>query len=367
MRLLYISHLGLDKATGLCWSVPAGISAQRLFDDCFWINTNECSFEHWERVGVFHSIKFVGGDLSLKEISRVFPNPDVVVFEGFYHLEALPLANELYKAHIPYIIVPRGSLTRQAVHNHSFLNYIKKKVAVALLFRRYTRRALAIQYLTESEYNDSGKSWNKNHFILPNGITLPTRRKTGFSNSRINMVFIGRPTIYHKGLDVLISACKKGFSFFMQSGLTINCYVPVKNDYAKLVQLVKDIGVEDLFIIHSAVYGKEKEEVLLNTDVFVMTSRFEGHPMGLIEALSYGIPVAITPGTNMSSEVESNNAGWVSSCTPDGVCEMMMQIIAERNQLRIKGLNARVLSEQYEWKRIAEQFHNVTSDYLKRI
>ena len=367
MRFLYISHLGLDKATGLCWSVPAGISAQLLFDDCFWINTYECSFEHWERVGVFHSISSIGGELSLKGINSIFPNPDVVVFEGFYHPEALTLAYELFKAHIPYIIVPRGSLTRQAFHNHSFLNFIKKKVAVALLFRRYTRRALAIQYLTESEFIDSGKSWNKNHFILPNGIFLPSRRKTGFSDSGINMVFIGRPTIYHKGLDVLISACKKGLSFFIQSGLSINCYVPAKNDYDKLVQLVKDFGVEDVFIIHPAVYGAEKEEVLLKTDIFVMTSRFEGHPMGLIEALSYGIPVAITPGTNMSSEVKSNNAGWVSSCTPDSVCEMMMQIIAERDQLGIKGMNARVLSEQYEWKRIAEQFHNVTSDYLKRI
>ena len=357
MRVLYVSHLGLDKATGLCWSVPAGIRAQQFYDDCFWINTRECSFEHWESVGVFHSISSLGGELSLKIISSVFPDPDVVVFEGFYHLEALSFANELYKAHIPYIIVPRGSLTRQSFHNHNFLNFIKKKVAVALLFRRYTRRALAIQYLTESEYNDSGESWNKNHYILPNGIFLPARRKTSFSDSGINMVFIGRPTIYHKGLDILVSACKQGFSFFMQSGLSINCYVPVKNDYNELIRLVKDSGVASLFMIHNAVYGAEKEEVLLSADVFVMTSRFEGHPMGLIEALSYGIPVAITPGTNMTSEVREREAGWIASCSADSVCEMMKQIVNERNLLSIKGNNARELAREYEWRRLAEQFH----------
>lgn len=358
MRILYVSHLGSDQATGLCWSVPAGIRAQQLYDDCFWINVSNCGFDHWEAVEAFHRLSSIGKSLSLNVITRAFPNPDVVVFEGFYQIEDLSLAHELYKNHIPYIIVPRGSLTHQAFHNHSVLNFFKKKIAVILFFRRFTRRALAIQYLTDAECKDSGDRWNKVHFILPNGINRPERAKSSFSENGINIVYIGRPTIYHKGLDLLVSACKQGKELFEASGLVINCYVPQKNDYQDLVRLVKDSKIESVFKIHQAVFGEEKEKVLLCADVFIMTSRFEGHPMGLIEALSYGIPVAITPGTNMSNEVSRDNAGWVSSCTTKSIYEMIKQLITEKSQLGIKGRNAKNLSMNYEWDKLARVFHN---------
>ena len=35
---------------------------------------------------------------------------------------------------------------------------------------------------------------------------------------------------------------------------------------------------------------EEKRQILLDTDVFIQTSRFEGMPMGILEALSYGLP-----------------------------------------------------------------------------
>lgn len=367
MRILYISHLGQDKATGLCWSVPAGIQAQQLYDDCFWINVSNCSFEHWENVGAFHKLSSIGKKLSFEAISNVFPNPDVVVFEGFYQIDDLPLAQELFRKHVPYIVVPRGSLTHQAFHNHNFLNYLKKKLAVALFFRRFTRRALAIQYLTEFEYNDSGDGWNKTHFVLPNGISRPKRTKTLFSTNGVNVVYIGRPTIYHKGLDLLASACKQGQHLFEDSGLVVNCYVPKKNDYFDLVKLIDDYGIESVFKVHNAVFGEEKEDVLLHADVFIMTSRFEGHPMGLIEALSYGIPVAVTPGTNMSHEVSRENAGWISSCTSEGVYEMLKMIISEKSQFSTKGQNAKSLSMDYEWEKIAFSFHEKLLTLLDKL
>ena len=40
-------------------------------------------------------------------------------------------------------------------------------------------------------------------------------------------------------------------------------------------------------------------------DLFIHTFRFEGHPIAVLEALSYGIPCLLTPGTNMAGEVEA--------------------------------------------------------------
>ena len=71
------------------------------------------------------------------------------------------------------------------------------------------------------------------------------------------------------------------------------------------------MGIETVATIVDEIAGKAKEELLLNTDLFIMTSRLEGHPMGLIEALAYGVPCLVSRGTNMYDEVLSSNAGWV--------------------------------------------------------
>lgn len=357
MRILYISHLGFDKATGLCWSVPSGISAQMEYDECFWINTRESCFDHWTAISAFHRLIDIGGKLTLTEINKVFPYPDFVVFEGFYHMEAIPFAAELYKSGIPYIIIPRGSLTRQAFHNHSFLNYLKKKLAVFLFFKRYTRRAISLQFLTESEYKESGDGWNSNHFILPNGISLPKKSRQSFRQRGLKIVYIGRPTIYHKGLDLLVKACKTVYSLLQRECVSVDCYVPEKNDYTVFLKMIQDNGLQNIVTVHPAVFGKEKEMVLLDSDVFIMTSRFEGHPMGLIEAMSYGLPVAVTTGTNMALEVEQNKAGWTSDCSVNGICTMIEAIIKEKDLLPLKGSNARDLAAQYEWRKLAAAFH----------
>lgn len=367
MNILFVSHLGADRAAGLCWSVPAGVSAQQSYDNCLWINTRSVELDHWRAVSAFHRLEEFGKELSLDILPDGFNPPDLVVFEGFYHPEAVRFSWQLRRRKAPYIIIPRGSLTKQAFHNHSYLNYLKKKIAELLLLKNYTRHALALQFLTNKEYQDSGNSWNKNNFIIPNGIGIPEVGKTEFSENQIKGVFIGRPSLLHKGLDLLIDACcsiqdeMRAFSF------TIDCYMPRKNDYDQVVSQINTKKITDLLIVKPAVFNQEKETALLNSDVFIMTSRFEGHPMGLIEAMSYGLPVAITPGTNMAEEVLSKDAGWVSECSVFGVSKMLRTIIDEKSLFANKGRNARTLSRAYEWDSIARQSHEYYEMYLKNV
>ena len=59
--------------------------------------------------------------------------------------------------------------------------------------------------------------------------------------------------------------------------------------------------LDDIVFYHyGAVFGKVKEKVLLDNDFFILTSRLEGHPMALIEALSYGLPCLVTQGSRLS-------------------------------------------------------------------
>ena len=357
MIILYISNIGMDKAAGMYWSIPASVAAQQQYDNCLWVNLNGCDEPSWRQVSAFRTINEVDLSVFPESMPSLHSHPDIVVFEGFYCFQHVKMAKELQYRDIPYIVIPRGSLTTQAFHNHNFLNYIKKKIACRFLFRPYTRKASAIQFLTEQEYIDSGNSWCRNHFIIPNGINMPESYKVGFSSDRIMGVFIGRPSMLHKGLDILAEACELVQEDMRKAQFTIDCHMPKKEDYDAIVDMVDGKGISDIMRVKDGVFGDEKKQALLSSDIFIMTSRFEGHPMALIEALSYGLPVAVTEGSNMRREIAKSDAGWACDTSVNGVVAMLKAIIVEHSTFVKKSMNARNLAANYRWDNLAKDFH----------
>lgn len=367
MNLLYLSHLSNNVFAGPNYSVPAGIKAQQKYDNCFWINLTDSFQPHWGHVEAYHNYtEFGEKEDIIYSLPSPFNAPDVVIFEGFYNEGLFDpfLAKALINRHIPYVIVPRGSLTRQAMNNHGWL---KKRVAHLLFFDSYCKHALAIQFLTEQEYLDSFKNWNDNHIIIPNGFDRPNKNKASFSKQGLKMLFMGRPDKYHKGLDVLWKSMIEMRDELLQSQVTLDFYAPKgRYDYDWLERQIKAYHLESIITMHDKIEGKDKEDALLASDLFIMTSRFEGQPMGLIEALAYGIPVLVSPGTNMAKEIREANAGWVTDCDTKSIKVALQTLIREKYLLAEKGRCAGQLATQYNWDNIAKDFHNQIQRLLKQ-
>ena len=354
MNILYISNMPAMAEAGPSWSVPAGVKAQSEIDNVLWINTKEDSLSHWREIDCFHVLSEYG-NLSLRNLPRPFNKPDVVVFEGMYDsFKEITFSRILRKFKIPYVIIPRGSLTYLAMHNGS---RIKKALAHKLFYDKYIEGALAIQYLTNREYEDSKYRFNGKHFIIPNGIYPPSMVKKEFSDKGVHAVFIGRFDAFHKGLDLLIEACKKSKDYLLDKGFQLSLYGTETSDWFRINEDVCKWG-GDFIHINSAVVGKEKEAALLSGDVFVMTSRFEGHPMGLIEALAYGLPCLVSDGTNMADYVAGYNAGWICKADVNSISNALHSLMDNNDTLREKGDNALKLSLQYNWSKLAMDFHN---------
>lgn len=359
MNILYISHLNTNVAAGPNWSVPASVNAQSKIDNVLWLNTTNVTMDHWRPVKVFHNIEEFGG-LHLNLLPEPFNKPDVAVFEGFNFVDFVIFSKELNKNKIPYIIIPRGSLTYEALHNHSCL---KKKIAHLLFLNSFVKKAKAIQYLTRGEENSSKRTFDTQSFILPNGFDTPLVQKSVFSEKAIKAIFIGRLDMYHKGIDLLLEAIRQIKDQLKEAGFMLSIHGPRRYDYYKIGEEIGRLGVEAVVCLKEEISGKEKENELLNSDLFVMTSRLEGHPMGLIEALSYGIPALVSRGTNMLEEVKGNNAGWTCEVTVEEIREALLKVIKERELLPEKGANAFALSKLYQWDKLAVRFH----DELKSI
>ena len=105
------------------------------------------------------------------------------------------------------------------------------------------------------------------------------------------------------------------------------------------------------------IFGEEKDALLRTARVFVHTSRWEGMPYAILEALAAGCPALLTPATNLGELVEEYGAGVVVEGTPEGVCDGLARILEappERYEAMCRAA-WRLASERFTWASVAEQ------------
>lgn len=359
MNVLYISNLTGNLFAGPNNSVPAQIKAQSEIDHVFWYNLNSVRRDEWSKNGLDCKNLRDYPTGRLKDLPFPFCKPDLAIVEEFYCYPFCKLIHDIQSNGIPYIIIPRSEFTKQAQQK----KLLKKKIGNLFYFRHMAHKAAAIQYLSQQEYIESGEKWNQRSLIIPNGTVAKAEVKKTFTKDAIQAVYIGRYEQYQKGLDILMNALAMVQSLLRENGFRLNMYgVNQEGALDAMTQQIAQYGIDDLVRLHDAVYGNEKERVLLQSDVFVMTSRFEGMPMGMIEALSYGLPCVATVGTNLSGEIAKHDAGWTAENTVESVSDALRTMVKEYCDVKRKSYNALSLATEYSWDEIAKRSHK---EYLK--
>ncbi len=345
MVLLHIGTIKNDQCSGVCVVVPQHIKSQQKFAQVGFVNTNNIKIDDLS-CQIFYE-----GDFDLNKLPQPFCKPDAVIIHEVYYPKYIRIYKNLKKNKVPYIIVPHGCLTETAQRK----KWLKKKVGNLLLFKKFIKNAIAVQYLSEKEKNET--KINARSFIGTNGVLLPKSKKEAFSRDKLEMVYIGRLDSYHKGIDLLTDAVKINYDFLIKNNCKISMYGPnFKGQHDEVVRQVKEKGISEIVSLNDAVTGAEKENILLNADIFIQTSRSEGMPMGILEALGYGIPCLITKGTNLGENVKEYDAGWVAETNAQAIAVAMVEAVKEKNKWRSKADNAvKLIEENFLWNTIAKQ------------
>jgi glycosyltransferase involved in cell wall biosynthesis len=129
--------------------------------------------------------------------------------------------------------------------------------------------------------------------------------------------------------------------------------------YIYIQELIRKLNLAEQVILKAPVYKQsEKEELYATHHLFVHTSRWEGMPTGVIEALCYGMPVLVSKGTNLGDIVKKEQFGQViDELTPQSVAAAIMDISKNRERLGEFSQNAYSRSSQiFNWNKIAEKY-----------
>lgn len=353
MRILHIAAINNNPCTGVPVAVPQHLKAQKEFADVALLNMLPYPIEGIDKC-------FIGDDyLTIESLPDYFSRPDLVVFHEVYYIKFIKIASDLKKRKIPYIIIPHGSLTKEAQNKKR----LKKIVGNFLLFSNFIKGALAVQYLSEKE--SASSKFGKRRIIEPNGILMPKIKKQYYNKTKeIRLVYIGNLQIKIKGLDLMLEAIKQNEELLTKRNVRIDLYGPnFSTRHEDILNLITALGLEKLVFLHDSVTNDEKKKALLNSDVFIQTSRSEGLPMGILEALSYGIPCIVTQGTNLKEIIEESDAGWGADNTSDSIGIAIKHFISNQDKLQQKSENAiRLIKERFEWSVVANR---TISKYLE--
>lgn len=361
MVILHIAPINMTSTNGFRFSVPGLVSSQNnipgIQSGLMTIRDSRVLIDSEVEKFDFDFLKY---KKSISKLRKPYNKPEIVVFHGVYQKKYISLYYELKKKKIPYIVVPRVSLTKGAQNQKR----LKKMIGNLLFYRKFVYNAKSIQFLTENEKIESDMYNKKDFFIVGNGIRIPSEKEKNKRKS-FNLTYMGRYDINHKGLDILIEAINLGKDSFEENNIYFNLYgSDLKRGKDYLKSKINSYKLNRIVTVNGPIFNEEKARILRSTDLFIAPSRFEGHPMAVIEAMAYGVPCIISKGTNMLDVLLRYKAGWKIELDPNDIFSVINRVHTNKELLFKVGGNAkRLAQDNYSWEKIAME----TTFYYKKI
>lgn len=251
-----------------------------------------------------------------------------------------------------YIVTPHGAYDKSKLKKDLIKAvYFFLVESLILLF------AQKIHFIGKSELNifTSIFAKNKSH-IIPNGC-FPTGKSVLPIVENLLFGYMGRLTIDHKGLDLLIN----GFNLYKgEKGKGVLLLAGNGPHKAQLVSLVKKLNMEKYVFFIGEVFDKEKEEFLQNISFFVHTSRWDVIPTGCLEAASFCTPLMVSKETNLGEYIEHYGAGYVlpdksPAAIKDAFLKLERTFYNSRHYQIMRENVKNMVEETFVWQKINSQ------------
>ena len=188
--------------------------------------------------------------------------------------------------------------------------------------------------------------------VIYNPLTLkPGKPSTGTSRSFLT---IGRFTPLHKGIDILIEA----FDIFAHRNKDWQLVIVGEGDEEpKFKSMIKQYQLEDRITIHP--FTNQIQQYYSQAQIYVLSSRWEGMPLVLVEAMSHGLPV-VSSDLPVSKEI----LGDLGMYFQNGNTQELALRLEEATKLnwQVESQKAKNIAQRFDIHQIIEQWKQLTEN-----
>jgi glycosyltransferase involved in cell wall biosynthesis len=198
--------------------------------------------------------------------------------------------------------------------------------------------------------------WGIESFITPNHFDFPNSTYS-LQPSTSPCITVGRP-VAEKGYDLLISAWA-----ILESRIENQLWIVADDSNHYLESLIKAHKAKNVII---KPLTNNLFDIYDNCSLFIATSRLEGYPNAIAEAIMFGIPVL----TTVSSDVVND---WLSlgicqkieSLEPLQIANAVENALKNENQLKLISKNAIKSWSLFSWEHAKPYWDKIISVALK--
>lgn len=218
-----------------------------------------------------------------------------------------------------------------------------------LLRKMFYRKLSALVSLTNEDLKNL-KELNKNTFVIPNSLSFSIMKQATLKNKKI--IALGRIS-FEKGFDLMLDAfselCKINNSWILE--LRGNGSEDEKNKL--LVKKHKMEGKVKLLPATNDVIS-----AYMDASIYLMTSRFEGLPMVLLEASECGLPmIAYNCKTGPSEIIQDGENGFLIPCYDKKIMVEKLNMLCNDFELRRRmGEKAKQLAKRFDRDTICKKW-----------
>ena len=283
---------------------------------------------------------------------------DVVHIHAVFNHACVAAARACRKNRVPYIVRPLGTLDPWSLNQKS----LKKKLFWKLAGQKMLSQASAVHYTTQAELSAVERLLSlKRGKVVPLGVEfdeVTVEVETQPKGFIAPYVLVLSRLHSKKGLDVLIDAfCElKRQNRFPEWRLVI-----AGDGDESYVRHLKQLATEqDLPVTFCGwLQGPEKTSVLRNASLLALPSRQENFGLCVLEALSQGVPVLVSPEVNLSDEIRQAGAGWISAVDKSALAETLATALSNEEERTKRGAAGKKFSQNFEWDVIAKKLEEM--------
>jgi len=274
-------------------------------------------------------------------------------------------------------IICRVPIICHTYHGHIFSGYFSEKtsqliVSLERILARFTDRLITLTPAIKDEMLKRFRSVNPDKMsVISLGLDLEKnlhaplasgrwREKHGIPGDAFLMGMVAR-LVPVKNHHMMIQAMQ------ILSDMRPNLHLALVGGgelEAALRKQVADAGLQAK--VHFCGVEKEIEDVYSDLDLLVLSSKNEGTPVVIIEALASGCPVAATRVGGVEEVLEHGRRGFLLSQDPDQFVRDLGGLLSEKKLQRPDEMKRREIAGKYSIDSLVTNMHNLYSKILLR-
>ena len=298
---------------------------------------------------------------------------DIIHLHEYYTFQNTVIHRYAKKYNVPYILQAHGSISRVGA-----LRMFKWLYDVLFGYRllRDASKVIGLSRFEADQYRRMGVPEEK-IAIIPNGIDLSEyadlppkgafKRKFGIPEEKKIILYLGR---IHKikGIDFLIKAYTHLINDMHYKDALLVIAGPDDGHLKEAKSLTSALDISKHVLFTGPLYGQDKLEAYVDSDVVVLPSRYETFPIVVLEACACGKPVIASEVGGLKDLIINGETGLLFE--PENVKQLTRSIFSllnDNNVAKEMGQKGKsFVRENFTVEKVVERLEKAYEEVVER-